>query len=76
MACRVNGYFFFSSSPISGKRGRDLEKAGAAIAASVSHGFHDLDAVIDAFELAGMYRPAHAAQDTAPIRRQSNSESS
>lgn len=41
-------------------------RAGA-VAIAVGHALHDLDAVIDSFELAGMHRPAHAGEDAAPV---------
>ena len=56
------------SSRITGKRGFDLQKEEVAIPVPVGHPLHHFDSVIDAFELAGMHRPAQPGCDASPVR--------
>src|SRR6185312_16444041 len=55
------------SSRITGEGGLDLHEEVIAVAVTVGHALDDLDLVVDAFELSGMHRPAHPADDAAPV---------
>lgn len=58
------------SSRITWIGGLDLEEEVGAVAVAVGHTLDDLDAVVDAFELAGVHRPAHPREDAAPVSGQ------
>jgi hypothetical protein len=55
---------FFGSSGNSGERGSDLEEEIVIVPKPECHPFDDLDFVVDAFQEAGMQRPATVRQDT------------
>ena len=55
------------SSRDSGEGGADSEEEVFVVAESVGHAFDDLDLVVDAFQQAGMERPAAVRQDTGKV---------
>lgn len=53
----------FGSSHISGEGGTDFQEEVVGVPEAAGHAFDDLDAVVDAFEHAGMQRVATMGQD-------------
>src|SRR5690606_8335668 len=65
---------FTGSSRISGEGSLDLEEEVIGVTVAIGHALDDLDAVVDALELAGMHRPAHPRDDAAPVAVQAAGE--
>jgi hypothetical protein len=70
---RVAG-LLFGSSRLSGEGGLDLQEEIGWVAESVGHALDDLDAVIDAFQDAGVEREDCGGQDAAQVFAQSFGE--